>query len=149
MTEVVVTLKFDSVDEMIRVLDNPAIRERASVAPARAEPEPAPQPEPEEKPKKRRRSTKKAKQEETAPEPKEEAEEEAKEADPEAQVEETTPDEKKPGYQDARAALLKVNSKCGPAKVKEILGRFGCQRITEVQEDSYAEFVNACEEAVA
>ena len=49
---------------------------------------------------------------------------------------------------DALSALQKVNSEKGLATAKELLNKFGANRLSEVDASKYGEFIGACEGAL-
>lgn len=51
--------------------------------------------------------------------------------------------------QDAVEVLIKVNTKFGIEKAKELLGSFGCEKMSELPEEKFTEFVKVCETALA
>lgn len=55
---------------------------------------------------------------------------------------------KSPTREDAIAALQKVNAKKSLAKAREVLSRFGCNRISELDPKFYQEFIELCEKTV-
>lgn len=54
-----------------------------------------------------------------------------------------------PTLDDARAALKRLSDKGGISPCMEALARFGCQRISELKEDAYADFIKLCDEQAA
>ncbi len=50
--------------------------------------------------------------------------------------------------EDALQALQKVNSEKGLPTARVVLAKFGCQRISEVKEEQYSDFVAACLEVL-
>jgi hypothetical protein len=53
-----------------------------------------------------------------------------------------------PTAADARDALRKVSDECGRDVAKELLGEFEVSKITDLEEEDFKEFIEACEEAL-
>lgn len=124
---------------------NPAQQELPFPKPT--EPKAEQQPEPAKEEKKTR--TRKAKADEPSKsEPQAPAETPAQDTDLFGEAD-TKAETKKATKEDAIAALKKVNEEKGIEVARAVLSEFDCSRVSELKEEHFAEFVEACQVALA